>query len=789
MIGTAHIKVRPIKLALLVEPGNAAQVRKAIRLASCFWGGAFFPIVVMHRRAPNSWRLDSSSIPRANEVVMGQIDAFDPDFLVQLADSVPSCIQEGQRKVLKLNDVWRSPQIEGLAEPAFGISALDVLQGIYDEHFKYKAKYPPRITIPSIPKNFGLFWACLYGELEPELLRVVETQFSEPLEIDYINSSPEAFCATMDASVLFPRRITGWGLQRFWNAAPLHDEDCVFLMDGGSLEDVVDFWNLRATGRSIFPFPKQFLQVESVFDAVVRFLRDARRPIRNDPSNHHVAGIFRSRNVAIEALNEFAGTLAERVRKTDATGAQLFYLQNWHPINWHERARRTPTSVADIYSNEEETIDIERTSDNTIRLRPLLPKFLRDEWYRSGLLCANEFDFRIYRSDESLAEVYPKSSGRKFNAAISSIAGFRDDWRVGRHGLVKLVQQRAFDRLTIPTSERLFFAWLADHGWNAELSGPGLLAKQIYRQLKGHPGPLINASVLSLIEHMNGGAVGKDGKPARKATLSAERQMPVGEVKVRLKEPHGNSGLYDFLLERGVFKLGLEAKCPFCLRISWYAMSALTESIECPKCLGSFAAAGNVDRPSSKWSYRTSGPFSIPNYAEGAYTVLLSMIALSERVSLSFRATAVPSFTAKSQTKGQLEADFALFWQETFAGERNEGLLFGECKTYGRFERRDFDRMRHLGDTFPGAVLAFCTLRRSLEPKEIRSLIQLLKTEAKKSEKGRPFSPVLILTGTELLTWERPPECWPEEHRKRFPLVYEILSLCKATQYIHLGIT
>jgi hypothetical protein len=33
MLGTANIKVRPIKLALMVDPNSALQVREAIRLA------------------------------------------------------------------------------------------------------------------------------------------------------------------------------------------------------------------------------------------------------------------------------------------------------------------------------------------------------------------------------------------------------------------------------------------------------------------------------------------------------------------------------------------------------------------------------------------------------------------------------------------------------------------------------------------------------------------------------------------------------------------------------------
>ena len=46
----------------------------------------------------------------------------------------------------------------------------------------------------------------------------------------------------------------------------------------------------------------------------------------------------------------------------------------------------------------------------------------------------------------------------------------------------------------------------------------------------------------------------------------------------------------------------------------------------------------------------------------------------------------------------------------------------------------------------------------------------------------------MILTGTELLKWERPPYCWSETQQKRFNHVHDLLSLCDATQQLYLGL-
>lgn len=93
-------------------------------------------------------------------------------------------------------------------------------------------------------------------------------------------------------------------------------------------------------------------------------------------------------------------------------------------------------------------------------------------------------------------------------------------------------------------------------------------------------------------------------------------------------------------------------------------------------------------------------------------------------------------------------------------GEVQEGTLFAECKSYNKFEQRDFDRMSALAKHFPGAILAFCTLRKSLEPYEKTAMKRIAMAGMKQWKTERPINPVLVLTGHELFRYERPPHCW-----------------------------
>ena len=153
--------------------------------------------------------------------------------------------------------------------------------------------------------------------------------------------------------------------------------------------------------------------------------------------------------------------------------------------------------------------------------------------------------------------------------------------------------------------------------------------------------------------------------------------------------------------------------------------------------------------------------------------------------------TPVMSFSAKHKASSkEIEADLGLIWQETVYGETQDGILFAECKSYNKFKQVDFDRMEEIAKQFPGAILAFCTLRRTLDPWEVRKLKRLAKAGLKYWKTERPINPVLILTGQELFHYSGAPHCWdglsiPEWARER---THSLLALCNATQAIYLGL-
>jgi len=732
---------------------------------------------------PPTWAEKPVKAPAAVGVILGYLEAFDPDVVVKLSKDVPESVAAGGRKVVDASEIWQVLETPRPLAPKFGIGVFEVLHAIFDKHFRYKTKYPMRVVVPRLPRKLSLFWASVFGEFPPKLIQMINGLFREPLEVEETTFEPGNFTELMADNVLFPRRIAQYGIKRARRRGFGRDAQ-IFFMDASRIEDIVDFWNLRALGHDVIALPKQLQADPTLKGFVVDFLKDHRRPWPHNPQVYDCASFVRSRNSTMEDMQKLAQTLDFGEAMDAARSNPFLSLQHWYPRIWDAWAREKDGAVPDdMYADETES-EISETTGSDLRVKLALPRFAEEFGYHDEPRCANDVSVRMYGSQDHLAEVFPKPAGERVMRMVGGQVSHRGDWRIDRSGLVALVRHNSSAWLPIPLAEDVMFAWLSDLGWKHELSPPGLLAKQIYKQLEGNLAALRNETLLGLLEHMNGGTVQRnlchvDDNVIR---TELERDLSIGEVKERLSSGGAN---YDYLVSKGVFRLGISVQCPRCRRRSWFPLQGLKEDLSCPLCLRNIPAIENLTR--GRWTYKTAGPFSVPAYAEGAYAVLLSVGFFDEHKMTTLRTTPVLSFKAHAPQKGALEADFAMLWKESVYGEEKDGALFGECKTYREFEKKDFERMRYLARTFPGAVLVFSTLRKSLTARETSEIGRIAKAGRRHWKADRPINPVLILTGTELLDWQGPPYCWDEGLQKRFQHLAGLLAVCNATQQIYLG--
>jgi hypothetical protein len=128
-------------------------------------------------------------------------------------------------------------------------------------------------------------------------------------------------------------------------------------------------------------------------------------------------------------------------------------------------------------------------------------------------------------------------------------------------------------------------------------------------------------------------------------------------------------------------------------------------------------------------------------------------------------------------------------WRET-----QSHVIHAECKSFNSFEPKDIRRMKSLADVFPGSALIFATLNDKLQESEVRLIRAMATTERRKKLRGKPNSPVILLTGTELFSTFGITDCWKgkgglyDQLSERSFELFELSALADATQQLYLNL-
>lgn len=765
--GTVNVRLRPIKLAFLVHPNDKESLLKAIEINTFLWGGTFNPIIPTYRRIPKDWEYGPFENPDAQSVLSGYLDNFDPDYVVPMGACSDYPFDVGHREKIDASEILASVDEDGT--PTCGIGLFEVLNYFIEQEFKFQRRHPLAICVPSFGPRLRPFLASVFGKFPENIDEIFWNNLAPPLDANKIDCSGANYAQLLSPRNLFLRRMTQFHLEisrvgwRRW-------QDCIFFLDATKPLDVMDYWNLRAIGWNVIPIPQQFADSDKTKSLARNFVEVNFRPLRSNPEIYHGTTVLKSRSISEEEHEHFVDSLD--ISPSDEPDRQPKILfQNWYPRVWSEWARRADHVECCNLEAESVQHDIS-TGQEEVRFKTLDPKFMNRFGGHGRPRFANEIEMRFYGGEELLAEVIPEG-GMELVRAIDRFNIW--DLRLSRKGLVYLF--RHSDRtvsLSLPQAEAIFTKWLEARGWTADVSPAGRIARQMIRQLEkvGGLSILTRQGIIHLLGKMN--------TSSEKSRSEKFVRSEINKIANQTAPSwHGVAErILQQLIEAKVLQLGMEIQCPVCTQSSWYSVEAVNYELQCPKCLESLSfphASKEV-----KWAYRTLGPFSLPNQAHGAYTVLMTLHFFSALGLLDGATTPLMSFTfEKAGTK--MEADLALFFQGSKFGDSKTEVVFAECKTFNSFEKKDADRMAKLGKAFPGAFLVFATLKESLSEKEQRILRPLVNRSRKDWKNNRPFNPILILTGKELFL-----ESFWDSHLKDWN-IRGLSELCGVTQQINLG--
>lgn len=777
--GTVDVKLRPIKLAFLVNPKDKDSLLKAIEINTFLWGGMFNPIIPTYRRIPQKWEYGPFKNPEAPSVISGYLDNFDPDYVIPMGECSGYPFDVGNReKIDDISEILAPVEEDGV--PNYGIGLFEVLNYFIERELKFQRRYPLDICIPRFGNRLRPFLSSVFGIFPENIDTIFWENFAEVLEAKEINCSASNYAELLNPRKLFLRRMTQFYLE---SAPSLRGwKQCIFLLDATNSLDVMDYWNLRAIGWNVIPVPKQFTRFEKTKRLILDFIEANYVPHRSNPDIYHHTTILKSRSISEGEHQHFCDSLnlspSDHTYKKPKIGLQV-----WYPPMWDEWARdKNQAECCELEADTDEH-DIS-TNQEMVRFKTLDPKFISRLGGYGKSRFVNEIKLKLYDEKELFAEVIPEG-GKEIARVIGGFNLF--DWRLSRKGLVYLSRHSKWMvSLSLPQAEALFAKWLESRGRAVKLSPAGRIAKQMMRQLGGVNGTWILAQegIIKLLGEMNS----SDEKSMSEADLRDKTAKIANQMtpKITNQTKHQRnerakivqSRILQHLTETKVFQLGMRIQCPVCTQSSWYSVKNADYELQCPKCLEliSFPSASKE----VKWSYRTLGPFSLPKQSYGAYTVVLTLRFFSSL--LEGATTRLMSFTTEN---GEVEiADLALFFQTSKFGDSKTEVIFAECKTFNDFEKeKDVDKMVDLGDAFPGAILVFATLKKSLKQKEKTILRRVVNRSRKHRKNNRPFNPVLILTGKELFL-----ESLWDSHLDEWGPARDLFELCDLTQQLYLDV-
>lgn len=768
--GNVSIRVRPLRMAFLVDPRDTKGLRRAIELSTFQWGGTYNPIIPVFQRMPKIWEPHRGlRVPSSEQVIEGYLTGFDPDIVVPVGTCGSRVFNIGHRELVAEQDLIGD--ISASHSPKFGIGYFEVLSDFIEKELKFVRNDKLRLALPKLPREYGLFLASVFGALPPSVGELVDSYYGQISGLHRPSVRLSTFTELLEPLEMFPRRLNTWGLEH-----RQIQELLLFVCDATSPLDVIDYWNLRAAGYQVIPIPLQSANSHHCKELARNLINESYQPRRHQPDWFYRATVQRSRAVSEKAVEDFCISL--QLPLGQVGNEPKYLIRHWYPRIWDAWAREnTQEKILSPYSHE---IDLPIPEGETsMELRAQQPAIKRFGEYTGEPKFANDFSFRFYGSKEPMAEVLPYGS-KELSTAIGRTGYF--NWRFSESGpvfLARMSEDLIF--LELPKAESVMTEWLKERGWQVELSTSGRMATQLVKQLGGTWGisSLAKVEVIKLLSE-----------------LEREGGLPFPAVVEKLKagpdkiDKHFRPALLlKRLIEISALLLGVKLQCPFCTRHNWYSVDTIKYKVRCKFCLSDFDLPVHDPREIA-WTYRAHGPFASSN-AQGAFTVLLLLRFLSGTHDRGV--TPLFSYTAKKGKK-ELEADLTCLYRPSTWRSTRADVVHAECKTFNSFEKADFERMKFLAEEFPGSVLVFASLKTGLSKGEASAIRAIVQTQRRKRLRRQPSSHVVVLTGVELLSERGVPSCWEGKGEPQEKLIsghrsfQELAELADATQQIYLGL-
>lgn len=673
--------------------GDLEALRTAFHLTTMLWGGRFNPIISVD---------DAAFADQLSELF--HVDALYP----VTSDTVVEDFILARRHIswprflgpLLLNafDAMRQTPMTQAVDTGFVMARLTEKRAAEEQNTVDFGPLPKwtgddRLAL-ALMATFGEFPDDAWGE--PLDWRFTSLRGKDRRTLGPAEPLPPAMLGHLS-----PLDLTAWGLY------PLRGglvRSGIFVGDGGNYDDLVEFWNLNAAGNGLWFYDSaQSSRQSELLDSYLAYLDRKTDELPETSWSHHLH--IWSRN--IDDLPELSTKLPVMRHPLD-------------PLQWNGLNVKAPFMTT-LGHGVIGAIATEHHKP-TVTFQPEPDK---------------QFDVEETRGQYFVMTVRPHQSGLEsegFTFAAPNIPElneyygremvFEPDYaRIGPDGLgiITRAEKAYFKLFALPIGE-LFERIFGAFGMLARPSRAGLIAKRLIRQMGGLQSCRVFKieGVRNLIESFG-------------PTQSFTRGQALQQIRPEFARYEGlyiasretlkltPEDAFLFLLDNGVFRAGLEFKCPNCELDFWLLLDDAKTWVDCEYCGARFNATTQL-KDKNGWKYRRSGLFGRDNHQEGSIPVALTLQRLDASLDRAMDATLYTTaltIVSLNAPVPECEIDFVFL---SHLPDGRVQLAIGEAKAASEIEERDVANLRAIASAFPASRLdVFPTFSKSggFSPKEL----------------------------------------------------------------------
>ncbi|WP_206539717.1 hypothetical protein [Leisingera sp. ANG-S5] len=684
--------------------------REAVRICNALWGGLYNPIVPVDQ-------------PEAANLV----EIFSPDFLVPVGDSpelgafmakFPYLLKpyyngdlfmssgadgEGRAQVLDIQNLyhrWRhSPKWKSILDRGFRLPKWQANDPLADVFLAQFGEFPD-------PKNTGIDYKSFF-------LKVTSPT---EVEIPIDSEVPE--------DLLDYPRVTHFGrfgLTPHYRARAKGICEGIYAGDVENGADLINFWNLRACGISLlfhdFNHPDRTSKLNSrLFSSIREHLKIQDTSFRSRPT-------IWTRDGALKKAAESVGDKDVLLRGLS--------IESWNGLN---------IRPMQMHFGQEASLGVFGGNPE----RPRLRFAMKDKPF------AGDTRFHTQHLVASISLIGGKTDGTNYTfipPCVPELNEFASRTMHHDHRKIRLeagsvgvvidaadhdIHLRAINVQNL--IERIFDLG----GYTAKVSASGLITRQLILGMGGVDGARAFKipGVRQLLKTY--GPTATFGKKGALQIIASTNKITGSKFSdhcdLFIEQRDWAKKLtpamvFGHLVEKGIFRIGVDLICPACSLKSWIALDELKQQAVCNLCGSDFDATRQLVE--NDFAYRRSGLLGIEKNVQGAIPVSLLLQQLSVNL---FGSTFETQFgvshdlTPKDPDAGLpvCETDFCVVVESVNSSKTP--ILIGECKdASGSIDANDIENLRQVANALPAERFDVFILLAKLSAFE-KTEIQLAKT-------------------------------------------------------------